>query len=377
MGDGTERGDEIERSAETPAADLDLGRRVYARHLNFPSSARVGVGIANRLGWFGAEGRLPLAGDILQRWKSGNGSGLPSLQWLRDFSAERKVGARPLAARKVARATAISRKEVAVTGAEGNGQVVEVGVMRAEAGLAAERVSGKREASAESAVTQGYSENVVNPAIAHRAGERIQNRQAVAGDPSLVSVSAQTAGHSSHDSSAQQIALAIPTGSRLKNGRQEAARLGLRERVKEVGAKASGAMVSPTRNSASAAIPSVKETSSEAGARATNLDTASRQILQPASLKAEQEAVHRAEVRTRPDGKINQKEDERVKRTEEALRADEPGSVHPYVGRPIFRRALVGNKSVYHGKSEATVGVDRSSGGARCGKPGSYATTTN
>ncbi len=68
---------------------LDLGHRVYARHLDFPSVSPLGPGIASRLAWFGAD-RLPLAQHILQRWSVGEWHGLPNLQWLSGFASSRR-----------------------------------------------------------------------------------------------------------------------------------------------------------------------------------------------------------------------------------------------------------------------------------------------
>lgn len=70
---------------------LELGHRVYARHLGFPSSSSLGSSIASRVSWFSAGDRLPVARNILQRWSVGQGAGhgLPDFQWLSNFAVAR------------------------------------------------------------------------------------------------------------------------------------------------------------------------------------------------------------------------------------------------------------------------------------------------
>lgn len=83
--------------------DLGLGRLVYARHLGFPSASPVGAGIASRFAWFGSDNHLPLAGTILQRWSTAEGSwqGPPSLHWLGRLTSTRKVRAASVSRSKV------------------------------------------------------------------------------------------------------------------------------------------------------------------------------------------------------------------------------------------------------------------------------------
>ena len=104
---------------ERPAQDAGLGQRVYAQHLTFPSVSPVGSGIASRWRWFGAEERLPLARTILHRMGTGPGSrhGLPSLEWLSDFTSGRGKAPRSIARAVVSPERSIAERTIAAADA--------------------------------------------------------------------------------------------------------------------------------------------------------------------------------------------------------------------------------------------------------------------